>query len=268
MIRLTDFGCAYRGSTSPALEDISIELSIGQTLAIVGPRGSGKTTLALAAAGLLPLLYECVTTGKAGWENNGRDPAIPGVLKGDIGFLPERPAAVLSGLADNVFAEVAMALRNRGRTDDDVVQRVNASLENVGICHLATRHPFQLSGGEQKLVGLAAALAQDSRLIVLDCPFAGLDRNHSRQLAAAIEHFRSMGGAILITEHRLDLVAWLSCEVRLLELGRLVSRIHTTAGIPRSEIDSWRRAGLLAASILLADRGDVNPIPVDFSTVS
>ena len=265
MTRLESFGCTYRGAGSPALEDISIELTEGEALAIVGPRGSGKTTLALAAAGLLPLLYECETTGWAGIVSNETNSAIPGVLTGEVGFLPERPAAALSGLADTVFAEVAMAPRNRGRSDQEVACAVNTALENVGISHLPSRHPFQLSGGEQKLVGLASALAQGSRQIVFDCPFAGLDRNHGLQLEAALELYRAMGGAILITEHRLTHVAGLSCEVRLLEGGRLVSHISTEKGIPRGEIDLWRRAGLPAASMLLADRGDADPIPLRFA---
>lgn len=265
-IRLERFGCRYPGASEPALEDIDIEVSEGETLAIVGPRESGKTTLALAAAGLLPLLYECETTGRGGWTSDGSDGVVSDALTGETGYLPERPAAALSGLADTVFAEAAMALRNRGGTEDDIYRAVDGALGSVGISHLAYRHPFQLSGGEQKLVGLASALAQGSRQIVFDCPFAGLDRNHSLQLAAAMERYRAIGGSILVTEHRLAQVAWLSCEVGLLEEGRLVSRIKTRDGVPRDEVDRWRRAGLPAASLRLADRGDADPIPVRFAS--
>ena len=264
-IRLESFGCRYRGARDLALEDVNIEVSRGEALAIVGPRGSGKTTLALAAAGLLPLLYECETTGRAGWIIDGSDGVVADVLTGETGFLPERPAAALSGLADTVFAEVAIAPRNRGGSEDDIVRAVDGALESVGISHLANRHPFQLSGGEQKLVGLASALAQGSRKIVFDCPFAGLDRNHSLQLAAAMEQYRATGGSVLLTEHRLAQVVWLTCEVGLLEEGRLVSRINTGDGVPRGEIDRWRPAGLPAASLRLAAMGDADPILVKFA---
>ena len=265
MIKLESFQCTYRGASSPAIREVSIEISEGEALAVVGARGSGKTTLALAAAGLLPLLYDCETTGRSGPLGDTLNSAISGVLTGEVGFLPERPAAALSGLADTVFAEVAMALRNRGRAKEEVDRAVNTALENVGIIHLASRHPFQLSGGEQKLVGLASALAQGSRQIVFDCPFAGLDRNHILQFAAAIARYCRLGGAVLVTERRLTHVTGLICDVWLLDEGRQVSRIHTLEGVPRRDIDLWRRAGLPAASMLLVDRGGVDPIPVRFA---
>ncbi len=266
MIRLEGFRCTYRGSANPALVDVNIELNEGEVLAVVGPRGSGKTTLALAAAGLLPLLYECETNGWAGWLSEKSNSAGPGVLTGETGFLPERPAATLSGLADTVFAEAAMALRNRAGSEDDIVRAVDRALASVGISHLASRHPFRLSGGEQKLVGLASALAQGSSTIVLDCPFAGLDRDHGLQLASALERYSASGGAILVTEHRMAHVVRMSCEVRLLQGGRLGPGVRTEKGIPRAQIDRWRKAGLPSASLHLADRGDVDPIPVRFTS--
>ncbi len=271
---MTHFGCSYAGANEPALSDISLELCAGDLTAVVGTRSAGKSTLALAASGLLEMFYQCAIAGQIatlgmrdmeGEVGTGLRPVLTlDPLRNEVSFLPERPAAGLSGLADSVFDEVALSLRNRGLIETEVRLAVESALTSVGIAGLANRHPFQLSGGEQKLVALASALAQSSKLIVLDCPLSGLDRDHRRQVIVALEQILRAGSAALLTERRLTYLADLDCRVWLLERGRLVSSLRVREGIPPSQLDSWQRAGLPAASVFLADQAGADNIPLYF----
>jgi len=177
----------------------SLEIAEGSLVALVGPNGSGKTTLLRVLLGLLP-----VEAGQV--RVLGREPR-----RGDaaIGYVPQRYAAEA---AEAVRSRdlVALGLPGRrfgsGLVGRDDRARVHAALVATGVADLADRRLSELSGGQQQRVAIAAALAGEPRLLLLDEPLANLDVAHQRDLVALLAGLRDTGTTVVVVTH--DLVAF------------------------------------------------------------
>lgn len=149
---------AARGRT-PVLSDVSLSIAAGETVGVMGANGTGKTTLLKLIAGLRE--------------------ADAGNLEvdGTVGFAPEDPQAGL--FADTVAEEVAFYPRNRGL---EVDRHRDAAMDALEVDSLRDRDPYSLSVGEQRRVSIAAVVAGDPDVLVLDEPTRGLDAARERHL--------------------------------------------------------------------------------------
>jgi ABC-type Fe3+/spermidine/putrescine transport system ATPase subunit len=154
------------------IEDVSLEISAGESVVVVGPSGSGKTTLLRLVAGLeRPDAGEIWLDGRRVAES-GRN-TVPandrkvGFVFQDLALWPHLSA----------FANVEFAAHSAGHSGAERTSRIN---EILRLCRveplLADRYPYQLSGGEQQRVALARALVGSPQLLLLDEPFSSLDR--------------------------------------------------------------------------------------------
>jgi energy-coupling factor transport system ATP-binding protein len=187
-----------------------LEIGEGERALLTGPSGTGKSTLALAIAGLA-----------------GRE--LPDLeLTGDAPR-PSRVALVQQdpysqAFAPNARREIAFAMENAGISREAMSGKVEESLERFGLAHIADRAPWTLSGGEAQRLSLAAALSPDPRLVALDEPLGYLDEASA---ARFLESMRADGRARswLVIDH--DLAPWLDWADRwysLDEEGALVER--------------------------------------------
>jgi energy-coupling factor transporter ATP-binding protein EcfA2 len=172
VVRLEKVSFAYPGGP-PVLVEASLALSRGEVVALVGPNGIGKTTLAKLAAGLL----------------------VPGrgrVLRfGSAAFLPQDPGRYL--VEETVLAEVALA------TGESRALRV---LEQLELTAFAERHPRDLSSGERERLAIASVLVAEPDLLVLDEPTRGVDPERKRELAALLRTQAAWRATLVVTHDR------------------------------------------------------------------
>ena len=137
-----------------------------------------------------------------------------------IGF--QYPATQLSGVTGSVFEEIALGPMNLGLAARETVERTKAAMATLGIEHLAEREPRRLSGGQGQLVVIASLLAMRPPHLVLDEPTAQLDPEGTRLVGEAIRALAATGTAMLIAEHKTDLLDGLCTRVIALDAGRIV----------------------------------------------
>jgi energy-coupling factor transport system ATP-binding protein len=203
----------YPGSVAWALENADLDVRAGEAVALTGPNGSGKSTLALIVAGLL---RPGRGTARLGADDAWRLPARRLVTR--VGTVFQDPEHQF--VARRVDEELALGPLRAGRSDAEARGIAIALLERLGLAHLAAANPFTLSGGEQRRLSVATALAAAPPLLVLDEPTFGQDRRTYGELLALLAAQRDEGGAVLFATHDRDLVAGLADREVALSHGR------------------------------------------------
>jgi ABC-type lipoprotein export system ATPase subunit len=173
------------------LQDLDLDIAPGDEITISGRSGSGKTSLLLILAGLLPPSQGSVTwPGLAGTAAQRRH---------QIGMVFQAPSLMPELTA---LENVSLPLRLRGTASDEARTSSLRALEHVRADDLADALPAQLSGGQQQRVAIARALAGDHRLVLADEPTGALDRSHAREAAEALrDGVRASGGALVLATH-------------------------------------------------------------------
>jgi energy-coupling factor transport system ATP-binding protein len=201
----------FRHPTGPVLSDVDVTVSAGETVAVLGANGTGKSTLALLLGGLLR-----PTTGRV-----TATPALAGSLAGRP---PHRwPAAALARHIGSVFQnpehqfvtgrvdeELALGPRRAGASPATVKSTVDDLLVRLRLDRLAAANPYTLSGGEARRLSVATALATAPRLLVLDEPTFGQDRRTWIELVDLLAKLRDDGCGLLTVTHDADFAATLA----------------------------------------------------------
>lgn len=205
------------GEGPVVLSGISFSVPHGQKVAVVGPSGAGKSTLLMHLNGLLPEITPklaadaCISVSELSITRD----QLPAVRQ-KVGFVFQDPDDQL--FCPTVREDVAFGPLNLGLSRDDVLTRVEESLQTVGLAGYEHRSTLQLSLGERKRVCVAGVLACRPQTLVLDEPFTNLDPRARRSL---IEILRQFDGAQIIATHDLDLVVELCDRVLVLDDGTL-----------------------------------------------
>ncbi len=182
------------------LEPVSLTMQAGGRVLIAGPSGCGKSTLARCLTGLIPHLYRGTLTGHI-WLNGLRTKEAPlWQLSERAGLVFQNPAAQM--LAQSVEEEIVFGLENLGLPPADIQKRLEAALARFDLTALRHRPPQTLSGGEQQKLALAAIIARQPPILVLDEPLSMLDSTAAVELMAHLEDAARSGTAIVMCEHR------------------------------------------------------------------
>jgi energy-coupling factor transport system ATP-binding protein len=213
----------YPARTTAALAGATMHVAPGELVVATGASGSGKSTLLDVITGVAPR----ATGGRRG----GRVQLGQHVLGSVRGGADARIAAVFQDpesqvLVGRVAEEVAFGLRHAGRSIREIETRVLDVLDRLAIRHLAQRDCTTLSGGELQRVLLAAALALEPALLVLDEPTSQVDAGSERRFWDAVDDARREHGVgVLVAEHRLDHVLDRADRVLAFEAGRIVADV-------------------------------------------
>jgi energy-coupling factor transport system ATP-binding protein len=253
-LRCDGLSFSYGGvASTPALADVSFRLPAGSATALLGPSGSGKSTLLLLLRGLL-----AGDAGEVILDDTASGSRAYAALQRRVGVVFQQAEVQL--FATTVADDVAFGPRQLGWAEAEVDAAVDESLAAVGLprAEHGGRHPYSLSGGEQRRAALAGVLAMRPGLLLLDEPFVSLDPGGRRDLAAALAGLKAAGVTLVLATHDID-EAWALCDERLLLLnGRLLAagpwrfdepgrQALTDAGLPLPTlVDLWRRLGLPA----------------------
>ncbi|TPW74910.1 ABC transporter ATP-binding protein [Schumannella soli] len=195
---------------------IDLDLAAGEVLAITGPNGVGKSTLALTLAGLLP-----PEGGELVAHPDLADGAAPAPWRWRSRQLLTRIGAVFQNpehqfLGSTVRAELAIGPSELRRPRAEIEARVDELLERLHLAPLAAASPFSLSGGQKRRLSVATALATRPRILVLDEPTFGQDATGWRELVALLDEVREAGSAVVAVTHDRELIAALGArELRL-----------------------------------------------------
>jgi len=200
-------GFAYPGSVAPALAHAEAQVRSSEALAITGPNGTGKTTLALLLGGLLRPDAGVVVAGEALAPGHGHDPIwrwTPERLVAAIGSVFQEPEHQF--LAGTTLAELSIGPRRIGLSDAEARSRAVELLERMRLDHLAEANPFTLSGGEKRRLSVATALATAPSALILDEPTFGQDRRTWSEMLDLLAGLRDTGRAVCFVSHDHDFV--------------------------------------------------------------
>jgi len=210
-IEVRDLSFQYEDGT-PALDGVNFNLGAGETVALFGANGSGKTTFVLQLNGIL--------------RGQG-SVAICGIPLGDE-TLPDIRAKIGMVFQDSdeqlfmptVLEDVSFGPLNHGLNEHDAIARAKLALEQVGMADAAAKAPYHLSAGEKRRVALAGVMAMEPEILVLDEPTTFLDPPAQRNL---VNLLRNLPQAKLIVTHNTRFASALATRAVFFEKGKLVA---------------------------------------------
>ncbi|MEM1678348.1 MAG: ABC transporter ATP-binding protein [Ignisphaera sp.] len=209
----------YPNTTAPAIENINLSIDYGEFVAIAGPSGGGKSTLARIVTGLIPHIYGGSLSGEVSVDGvNVVEEGIRSII-GRIGIVLQVPENQIVNLV--VEEEIAFPLENLLFDVKTILSRIEEAMNSLKIGHLRNRATNTLSGGEIQKVVLASILAYIPKIIVLDEPLAHLDPYSVKELLEILRNLNRVHGVtIVVIEHRLsELIKYVS---RLIVLDRRI----------------------------------------------
>jgi energy-coupling factor transport system ATP-binding protein len=221
-IRLVDVFFSYledTPSSEATLRDVSLEIDDGEFVGLIGPTGSGKSTLIQHFNGLLK-----PNSGKVyvdGVDLTLKDTQLRRIRQ-KVGMVFQYPEHQLFG--ETVLEDVGFGPRNGGLSDEEVTERVREALNYVGLDFEALKHhsPFELSGGQKRRVAIAGVLAMRPSVLILDEPTAGLDPEGREEILGEIKHLHEDRGiTVILVTHSMEDVARLVDRLIVMEAGTI-----------------------------------------------
>lgn len=220
IIDIEDVSFSYRETREPALNHISLAIGEGDFLGIIGPSGAGKSTLAACLSGAIPhhfggTLYGAVhVAGKDTCEVTLTDISrIVGSVLQDIDT---------QMVASVVEDELLFGMENFGVPHDTIEQRLSDALQTVGIADLRDREIATLSGGQKQKVAIAAIMALQPRVLVLDEPTAALDPASSLLVFDTLAKInREQNVTVVVIEQKVALLSTFCNRVVVLDNGKI-----------------------------------------------
>lgn len=197
---------SYNYEEVSALNDISLEIYAGELIFFTGPNGCGKSTLFKLLNGLIfPTKGEYYFDNKKIDKNTLQDNIFTKNFHKRIGYIFQNPDVQLFNAT--VYDEIAFGPRQMNLDEEIIHQRVNELLIYLNIQHLQDRPPYHLSGGEQKKVALAAILALNPDVLMIDEPLNGLDNKTRQWFKDFLIDFIKANKTILISTHEQELLS-------------------------------------------------------------
>ena len=229
-------GSAFQAT---AIRNVSLTISDGEFIAVIGHTGSGKSTLVQHLNGLLkPTSGQILVDGE---DLNGEKVDRRRVRQ-KVGLVFQYPEYQL--FEETVAKDIAFGPKNQGLTPEEIDVRVRRAMAWVHLDYdkYADRSPFELSGGQMRRVAIAGVLAMEPKVLILDEPTAGLDPQGRDRILAMVKDLHKSGVTVVMVSHSMDDVARLATRLLVMNRGQLVA-----TGTPREifrQVDMMESIGL------------------------
>jgi len=217
IIEMTDVCFRYERQSPDILKSFELSVCKGEILSILGANGSGKTTALNVIAGLLKPYRGTVkinNTKLKEYRNNS-------LYKNNLALLPQNPQTVF--VKDTVCEDLEEICLASGLKKDDIKEAVDAVAEKTGIAHLLSKHPYDLSGGEQQKAALAKMLLLNPKIILLDEPTKGIDARSKKSIGDTLTALKKDGITIVMVTHDIEFAANISDRCALFFDGEITS---------------------------------------------
>ena len=205
MIKFSNVSLIYPNSTTTVLENLNLEIAEGEMVLVIGPTGSGKSSLLRLINGLVPHHTGGILAGDVSVDGNSTQLVKPGGLAHLIGIVGQNPAHGF--VADTVEEELAFGMEALNLQNDVMRKRVEEVLDLLSLAPLRHRTISTLSGGEQQRVAIGAALVAHPKVLVLDEPTSALDPIAAEEVLSILHRLvHDLSLTVVIAEHKLERV--------------------------------------------------------------
>lgn len=257
IIRFQNVHYAY-SPNQPVLQDITLSITPGEFVALIGGNGSGKTTLAKHCNGLYQPVSGTVTI-------NGKDTKGCSVaeLATQVAYCYQNPDHQI--FQTTVWEEVAFGPKNLGLDERQIAERVDEALRSVGLQHLQGEEPYFAGKGMRQKIAVASILAMKPQVIVLDEPTTGLDHRGMMEMMSLISRLHQEGHTILAITHDMRLVAEYAKRVIVLHEGRIIADGTPQAVFAKQEILATAQVEPPAVCRFALSVGLAQPLPLTLS---
>lgn len=214
-------GIHYRYPASDwILKGIDLTIMPGDYLVVLGGNGSGKSTLGYLINGFIPDFFGGTFEGSLIWDDLAHQNGDSVHRFSRVGLVLQNTDAQL--FHSTVSDEMAFGLENLGLPDAEIEERIQATAALLGLDHLLTHAPSQLSGGEKRLAAIAAVLCLNPALLILDEPFANLDWQGCRRVQNMLGNIHHSGTIVVVIEQRLGPFLQDATRCCILQQGRVL----------------------------------------------
>ncbi len=221
MIKIENLTYYYPNATTPALDNINLEIRDGEFILLVGPSGCGKSTLVQCLNGIIPKVTGGDLRGKIRIGEKDISSCKVHQLSRHVGMVFQNPNAQLFGLT--VEEDVAFGPENLGMAREEIQKLVEKSIGIVGIEKLRKRFTFTLSGGEKQRTAIAGAIAMEPKILVLDEPTSDLDPMGTKQVLETVKRLnKDRSITIILIEHKIDEVFDLADRTIVMDRGKII----------------------------------------------
>lgn len=241
MVQVKDVSFRYKGSKTMALDGINLTIEDGDFVGVIGTSGAGKTTLALSLAGIVPQEFKGDFYGSV--LVDGED-----TLENGMEHFSKKVGQVFQDIDSQMVAsvvedEILFGLENYGIPHEEIGARLENILRELGIENLRYREIASLSGGQKQKVAIAAILALEPAILVLDEPTGELDPESTREIFGLLKRLNEEKGiTIVIVEQKIKLLSEYVRHMVVLNQGKVWSD-----GIPKDvlkNIQGFKELGI------------------------
>jgi energy-coupling factor transporter ATP-binding protein EcfA2 len=220
LIDLKDISFTYRGSKTQALKNVSLSIEQGEFIGLIGPTGAGKSTLCWVIVGVAPQIMLGRLQGKA--TVKGLEPSKTPIAQiAQIVGLVQQDAEMQLLMTD-IEKEITFPLENLGLSRDEIGRRLNYVLDLVNLRSERYRHPFYLSGGQKQRVAVAAALAMEPEILILDEATSELDPIGAEEVHDLAGMLKKQGKTVIMVEHNIDELARHADRIVVMNQGEIL----------------------------------------------
>ena len=250
LLKLEQISFAYQ-KDHPILKNISLSIPKGQRLAIVGKNGAGKSTLAKAICGFITTEGQYTSRGEDIKQESVKERAER------VGYVLQNPNQMIS--SNMIFDEVALGLRLRGISEEDIKERVYQALKTCGLYEFRKWPISALSYGQKKRVTIASILVLGPEILVLDEPTAGQDQRNYTEIMEFLDSLQEKGHTIVMITHDMQLMLDYSDRALVVSDGQILADLSPAELFTHPDI--LQEANLKETSIFaLANRLGMDPL--------